>query len=379
MSKYHEQIAGFFEETTILAQIPLCSRPLIICNAVGDLFDFVAQQHGRSIRSIHHRVDSEQGFLKFDAKIDFETEVDSPLSDAGRKRVLILAIAPDVKESNPVFTEIYRLLSLAVDQHFHSFHADFKAIAFATGIDRGGSFHPCPYCEVRITVSTSLVKQLTAAKLRTCAGNRRHFKKFRKSTSKTAAVDNRNCTADPLHIFPQSTIIISWCRFPELHIHLHLNWYVHRMERLLPAVAEWYLSFNQTRSEYHGGDFQGPQLRRLTQRDCITSLKNLVTARAASKEVHLYFNAMCAFVTLKQSCFSTVIYDDGYMSRLQHTKQRVFSCQSRKFRSRCRSTSRISIAPFVKQTADWVLTQSSRWIVRIQISTQCGTDTECLM
>ncbi len=312
LSKYHERLAGFFEETTIVAQIPLSPHPLIICNAVGDLFDFVAQQHGRSIRSIHHGVDSGQGFLKFDATIEFETKVDSSVPDTGRKRVLILAIAPHVKEANSVFSQVYSLLNLPVDLHFHSFHSDFKAIAFATGIDGGSCSHPCPYCEVRITVLTSLVNQLTAAKLRTCAGNRRYFKKFRKSTSKTAAFDNRNCTADPLSIYPQSTPIISWCRFPELHIHLHLNWYVRRMEHLLPAVAEWYLSFNQTRSEYHGGDFQGPQLRRLTQRDCLASLKNLLTTRAASKEVHLYFNAMCAFVTLKQSCFSTVIDDDGY-------------------------------------------------------------------
>ena len=66
-----------------------------------------------------------------------------------------------------------------------------------------------------------------------------------------------NCTSDPLLIFPQDSSVIEWCRLPELHLHLHTNWYIEKMENLHPIVKDWYLHFHQTRCDFHGGDFQG--------------------------------------------------------------------------------------------------------------------------
>jgi len=68
-------------------------------------------------------------------------------------------------------------------------------------------------------------------------------------------------------VFPQNTPIISWCRLPPLHILLFLNWYIKKIIKLCPTATAWYQHFHQKPSEYHGGDFQGNQLQRLSRDD----------------------------------------------------------------------------------------------------------------
>ena len=293
----------------------------MFCNNTAALFDLIADQHGRQIRAVHHGVDAGKGFVKFDLTMEFETKADnSDISDQSRRRVIIIAIAPEVAESNSVFGEIYKLLALPVYQHFHSFHADLKAIAYGTGIDGGSSSHPCPYCYIEITIRRSLKQQFVCGTLRTCASNRRYYKKFLKSSDKTAAADHFNCTSDPLLLFPQKSPVISWCRLPQLHLHLHLDWYFAKMRALHPQVVDWYRHFHQTPSDFHGGAFQGPQLQRLTRNDSMLYLKQLLNKTEASPHVILYFNAMEAFVALKKRCFSITLADGGYKQELKEYK-----------------------------------------------------------
>ena len=60
----HHILDGLFEATTIVPRIPLSPKPLIFCSNTPALLDLLAEKHGRQIRSIHHGVDSGQGFLK---------------------------------------------------------------------------------------------------------------------------------------------------------------------------------------------------------------------------------------------------------------------------------------------------------------------------
>ncbi len=129
-----------------------------------------------------------------------------------------------------------------------------------------------------------------------------------------------NCSGDPLSVFPQATAIITWCRFPELHLHLHINWYLHRMERVHPAIVEWYQHFNQTRSDFHGGDFAGPQIRRLSRPDSMQYLKTLLKTTSAAPDTLLYYNAMAAFIELENRCFSKKIHAGGYAAELSGYK-----------------------------------------------------------
>ncbi len=220
----------------------------------------ISEKHGRVIRSVHHGVDSGKAMLKFDMTIEFESEAkDDVVPDHSQKRVIMLCVIPNASESNALFAEIYRLLDLPVAEYFHSFHADLKAIAYATGIEGGGCSYPCFVCEQKLTIDVPLAKQFTAGTLRTCATNRRHFKKFKVSGDATAK-KYVICDADPLAIFPQKTSFVSFIRFPELHAHLHLNYYIDHICSIHPSAEAWYSHFNQTRSEFHGapaGTFRG--------------------------------------------------------------------------------------------------------------------------
>ena len=68
---------------------------------------------------------------------------------------------------------------------------------------------------------------------------------------------HRSCISIPLSFFPQKTDMITFIRLPELHLHLHVNWYITRIEKLVPFISKWYIDLHQTRSDFHGGDFQG--------------------------------------------------------------------------------------------------------------------------
>lgn len=321
LSARRKDIDSLFTATTIVERIPLAPKPMIICNDVLKLIKFIADCHGRDVRSVHHGVDAGKGFLKFNLTLEFETEEkNSKISDQARYRVILVAIAPGVSESNSVFHEVYNRIRLPTNQFFHSWHADLKAIAYGTGIEQASSSFPCPFCEVEITVRRSITQQMTSSKMRTCATNRRHYKSFKRSKAATASRDNKSCIEDPLALFPQSTEIITWCRLPQLHLHLHLNWYIEAMERRLPAVRRWYLEYNQTKADFHGQQFQGPQLQRLTKPDSLKSLHKLLMQERADNDVWLFYNAMIAFVELKKRCFGLKISEDSYVAQLRDFK-----------------------------------------------------------
>ena len=65
--------------------------------------------------------------------VEFETVADDNVRHTGRRRVIILAIARHQPENSHIFTFIYDLLKLPVDEAFHASEGDYKAISIATG------------------------------------------------------------------------------------------------------------------------------------------------------------------------------------------------------------------------------------------------------
>ena len=250
--------------------------PMIICIDTRRLLRRLSEHHGRTIRIVHHGVDNGKGFLKWDMTLEFEPEEKAvKIPDNSQKRVIMLCVIPEAAESNALFAEVYRLLNLPVDEYFHSFHADLKAIALATGIECGAASYPCCYCERKMTVDVPNEKQLTAGTMRSCKSNRRHCKQFKKSKDKTAK-KYFSCNAAPIKSFPDDTLIITWSRLPELHLFLHVNYYIDNICRCHPPATAWYEHYHQTRSPFHGEAFQGPQLRRLTRKDSMEYLEKLL-------------------------------------------------------------------------------------------------------
>ena len=79
--------------------------------------------------------------------------------------------------------------------------------------------------------------------------------------------------------------------------------YIDRIEKLVPETKNWYKAFNQTRSDYHGGDFDGPQLRRLMKQDSLNHLRQLLSDQNANSDCMSFYDAMISFVLLKKKTF----------------------------------------------------------------------------
>jgi len=144
-----------------------------------------------------------------------------------------------------------------------------------TGQAGGNATAPCPYCERKLIISTSLKQQLTCGRMRSCNSNRVHYRKLCDSGDMSDHKNYASCVADPLDVFPQDIHIIEWCKLPQLHCHLFLNWFINHIERYM-ELSKWFSLFNQTRSDYHGGDFNGPQLYRLTRTDGMTHVTSFM-------------------------------------------------------------------------------------------------------
>ena len=138
-----------------------------------------------------------------------------------------------------------------------------------TGQAGGSSTAPCPYCERTLTIHTSLLQQLTCGRLRSCNKNRAHFRALCAAGDMSNHKKFASCVADPIDIFPQDDDIISWCRIPQLHCHLFINWFLKQIAKYID-IDPWNSHFHQTRSNYHNHDFDGPQLYRLTRSDGTT-------------------------------------------------------------------------------------------------------------
>ncbi len=229
--EHHKLLDDLFVVSSIVDRISHAPKPLIICSQATTLYQRIEKHFQRPIRVAHHGVDSGGGFLKFDVEYEFEPTADSKEADPDMSLIIMYAVAPDVAESHSVFREVYGRLDLPVEQFFHTFHADLKAAAYVTGIEQAMSSFPCVYCEIQITVSTTIQKQMQPAKPRSSRSNRRRFKLYLRDTnkgSKTAAFTNRCCIYDPLAVFRQDSIIITWLRLPQVHLLHHFNWYINK-------------------------------------------------------------------------------------------------------------------------------------------------------
>ena len=84
--------------------------------------------------------------------------------------------------------------------------------------------------------------------------------------------------------------------------------YITHIEALVPDTKTWYQKFNQTRNAYNGGDFNGPQLTRLMKPDSFAHLKQLlIDQHDESEHCTKYFDAMIAFIHLKQKTFGKYV------------------------------------------------------------------------
>ncbi len=125
-------------------------------------------------------------------------------------RLLLLAIAPAVKEGYDVLYELVRRLDF--DPGTFKLFVDLKMLNLCVGIQPHGASHPCAYCHWRRDTDVE-------AEFRTFEGIASwHAAWVAAGRKKLQLPKFFNCHAKPLPMFPAKGRVIDHAPLPELHL-----------------------------------------------------------------------------------------------------------------------------------------------------------------
>ena len=261
--------------------------PVVVPVNMTALLSQLSDLHHRRIATVLIGCDAGQAFLKICVSIRWTDDAaDHPqplstggagkiISDQARRRCILVAIMPSMKESFQVLQELFQLIAFPKDVPF-MFVGDLKVLNIALGLSTAAATHPCPYCEVVMLASVPLAEQLRAGKPRTYATISRHAHELKDADDD--AKNHASVLRTPLPLLshhPNRNIDLV-AAHPGLHYLLSGNWFIHRLEQLLPDVDEWWRKYNFVRPQYHSGAFEGNQMRRLLRPDSILALRDII-------------------------------------------------------------------------------------------------------
>lgn len=253
-------------------------QTVVFCNDINKLVITVKDKRGFDISNsirLQIGIDGGGGFLKFCLTITettdfFEEESTGPIREkykngvaakifknTGVKKIIIIAIAPNVQENHFNISLIWNLLELN-KLISATFSLDLKLANIVTGLMAHSSSFPCTWCEVNKNDLQS------EGQPRTFDSVERFSKEFQNAGSKKSQAKNfKCCIASPIPIFSPEEKIIEKITLPELHLMLGgVNKIFKELEKAYPVIsADWAQSCNVYQQRYHGGEFNGNSCR----------------------------------------------------------------------------------------------------------------------
>ena len=152
---------------------------------------------------------------------------------------------------------------------------DLKVIAISTGIQQASSKHPCPYCHWIATYTLSKGAQTNPAKpapLRTFGSNRiNHDNYMAKGGNKKKAMEDYNCTEDPLISYNDDVLIME--KYPPPELHMFTGIFNHMYNGMLAdpdlcdSAVKWADIVGVSRAFCPSLSFVGNHCRRLLKND----------------------------------------------------------------------------------------------------------------
>ena len=225
----------------------------------------------------------------------------------GRKKVMLLAISPDIPENYRNLQTIYDLVGVSKLPFKQT--GDLKAINIMLGIMSCSSSCGCCYCQTKRTDKEWISGGGT---LRTAGSLSENFEKFKKSggdRDKAKDISN-NCVQKPL-IFDENadptTTVLLQCPPPSLHLKLSLNHLLKELTKVWPPLLTWLASKHIVLEPYHGG-------RTLEGNDCNKVLRNLDSlGTVIAPNLLVFLETLESFRDVVDSCFGFLL--DPYYSR----------------------------------------------------------------
>jgi hypothetical protein len=285
------RLDSFFEATTVdyiktsnvggVEVKELNTTPTIYCTKPNELLDHIIEfRNGDEVDCILKiGIDGGGGFMKVCLNIQQQIKQDenipnnkrsklsdgiqaSSLKDSGVKRLMILAIAPEIQENYRNVKLIWHLLQLTNIETLnpHYLATDLKLANIMLGLMAHGSSHPCSWCDV------SKSQLMNKGELRTLANLLEKFWAWHGSGKGVdKAKDFGNCVHPPLFTAQQEdTKILDLIPPPELHLMIGpVNTLFNSMAKVWPDALQWAENCHVIREAMHSGSFTGNSTRKL--------------------------------------------------------------------------------------------------------------------
>ena len=244
-------------------------------------------------------VDGGKGFLKIClAILELDSADDSSQSppqkrfltqriakDSGVKRQILAAVAEDLPENYANVKQLWSLVDANSIKYFIA--TDMKLANILFGLQAHTSSHPCSWCEVDSKNLGNSGALRSFGSLRAC------LKAFENSGSDLSkAKFFGNVVHDPIVRGSDETLIIDV--LPPMELHLLLGIVNHLFKALIAVwqnAERWPASLNIEMSEYHSGQFEGNNCRKL--------LNNAILSRGWLKVMQ--HSKLLALLTLFES------------------------------------------------------------------------------
>ena len=232
----------------------------------------------------------------------------------GRKKVMILAIAPKVPENYTNLQLFYDMVGLNKLQYKQT--GDMKALNILLGMMSCSSQCGCCYCDAKRSAKEWVEG---GAKLRSAgslAANAKNFQHFASGDRDRAKDISANCVHTPI-IFDEdddpSLPVLLKCPPPALHLKLSLNKLLVELSKVWPPILDWLASKHIVLEPYHGG-------MTLEGNDCSKVLRNLHHLEEVLPANFSNFLATFkAFRDVVDSCFGFIL-DPFYKQVLERFK-----------------------------------------------------------
>ncbi len=181
-----------------------------------------------------------------------------------------------MKEGYALLRTVFDMIDFPITELPFLFIVDLKVLNVVYGLSTSGASQPCPFCEVTILVTVTLLQQLSAGQPRTYQSCCRHADQLAESKGGQPS-EHASCLHLPIPLFQAHPTrpFDKVSGHPGLHYLLAANWFINHISKLY-NIDEWWRTYHYVRPSYHGGAFEGNRVRRLILPDSLMLLDEVI-------------------------------------------------------------------------------------------------------
>lgn len=303
----------------------LIKKPVVYCTNVEEVIYYVCRERNLNHNKIHIKlgIDGGGGLLKFCLNI-FENDMEESITNqsgrklldkmflnAGVKKLIIIGISPEVKETYFNIKQILDLLKIEkLPLHF-TYALDLKLANITAGIQSHGSTFPCLWCEC--PKSEFVSESSSNYQLRSLGSIKDKVKAYtlakQTSKKKVEAKDFKNCVYEPLVSGDDSDIFIYHIPPPELHLLLRVtNKIFNELEKKSEKIScEWIQKLGIKRPKLHSGEFNGNMCKTLLSK---VDVLEAIIIKKELFDVMPFVTVFTKFNNVRKSCFGSKLLPD---------------------------------------------------------------------